>query len=98
MVESPPGSPFEITQAHFLLQVLVILLDPPSELGQGDLPLFPEDHALRHPRLAATFRVIGPFHRQVQAVGNGEARMVVDQRDADCDLAIGLPDYRPTSA
>jgi hypothetical protein len=35
VMEAPPGSPFESTQADLLLEILVVLLDPPPELGQG---------------------------------------------------------------
>src|ERR1700686_5820512 len=36
MVEPSPSSPFIMAQSKFLLQVLVIALDPPAQLGQID--------------------------------------------------------------
>ena len=34
MVKASPSPSFEITQAHLLLQVFIVLLDPPAEFGQ----------------------------------------------------------------
>lgn len=57
---------------------------------QGDLLFLLKDHILWHSRVTAAPGVIGPFLGQVKAVGDGQARMVVDQGDADRILAIGL--------
>ena len=36
MVQPSPSAPFVMTQPHFLLELLVIALDPPSEFGPID--------------------------------------------------------------
>ena len=36
MVEAPPSSPFEMSQPNFLLEFLIVALDPPSQLGDID--------------------------------------------------------------
>ena len=36
VVEAAPPAPFIITKAEFLLQLLVVALDPPSQLGEID--------------------------------------------------------------
>ena len=38
-MEAAPAAPFIITQAEFLLEFLVIALDPPAQLGQVDQPI-----------------------------------------------------------
>ena len=39
VVEAAPPAPFVIAEAEFLLQLLVIALDPPSQLGEIDQTL-----------------------------------------------------------
>src|ERR1700756_3029656 len=39
VVEAAPPAPFVIAEAEFLLQLLVIALDPPSQLGDIDQTL-----------------------------------------------------------
>ena len=38
MVEAAPAAAFVVTKAEFLLEFLVIALDPPAQLGQIDQP------------------------------------------------------------
>ena len=39
VVEAAPPAPFIITEAEFLLELLVIALDPPAQLWQVDQPI-----------------------------------------------------------
>ena len=39
VVETAPPAPFIIAEAEFLLQLLVVALDPPSQLGEIDQTL-----------------------------------------------------------
>jgi hypothetical protein len=39
MVEAAPAAPLVMSKAEFLLEFLVIALDPPAQLGQIDQPL-----------------------------------------------------------
>jgi len=39
VVEASPTSAFEVIQAHFLLEVLVVALDAPAQLGELDQAL-----------------------------------------------------------
>ena len=39
MVEAAPPAPFIITKAEFLLELLIIALDPPAQLGEVDQPI-----------------------------------------------------------
>src|ERR1700687_4556995 len=39
MVEASPAAPLVMSKAEFLLEFLVIALDPPAQLGQIDQPL-----------------------------------------------------------
>ena len=39
VVEAAPAAPFIITKAEFLLELLIIALDPPAQLGRIDQPI-----------------------------------------------------------
>jgi hypothetical protein len=39
VVEVAPPAPFIVTQAEFLLELLIIALDPPAQFGQVDQPI-----------------------------------------------------------
>jgi hypothetical protein len=36
MMEAAPASPFEVIQAEFILELLIVPLDPPAELGEAE--------------------------------------------------------------
>ena len=39
VVEASPAAPLVMSKAEFLLEFLIIALDPPAQLGQVDQPL-----------------------------------------------------------
>jgi len=39
MVKAPPATAFVVIQPNLLLELLIIALDPPAQLGQVDQPL-----------------------------------------------------------
>ena len=36
MMEASPAAPFVVPEPHLLLEILVIMLDPPAHLGHAD--------------------------------------------------------------
>ncbi len=61
-----------------------------TELVECDLRLGLEDDIVRHARLGAPVRVISPLMRQIQAIGDRQAGVIVGSRQAHRDLAIVL--------
>src|SRR3984957_17721370 len=62
----------------------------PADLIKRDLRLGLERDLLGHPRLAATYIVLGPRLRQVQPVGHRQARVVIGKRQRYRRLAVRL--------
>ena len=83
VVEPAPATPLEVPQAQLLLEVLVIALDPPAQLGQLDQP-----HQGRVGRQAGQsvfgrFPFIrGPLHQQPQ-LGPGHGAIIVPMSGTD---------------
>jgi hypothetical protein len=61
-----------------------------ADLAEGDLRFGLKPDLSRHTRLLAPGWVLGPVFRQVEAVGNGPAGLLVGHRQAHGDLAVGL--------
>jgi hypothetical protein len=61
-----------------------------TEMIECYLRLGLEDDIVRHARLAAPDRVISPLMRQIQAIGDWQAGVIVGRRQAHRDLAVGL--------
>ena len=55
VVEAAPPAPFIVTQAEFLLELLIIALDPPAQFGQVDQPI-----AISSAKLASQY-LVGSF-------------------------------------
>ena len=61
-----------------------------AELVQRDLGLGLEDDIIRHACLSSPVRVIGPLMRQIQAIGDGQAGVIIGGRQAHGNLAVVL--------
>src|SRR5260221_50288 len=65
MVEPSPSSPFVMAQSKFLLQVLIIALDPPAQLGQIDQAAERDIVGQgREPVFGRLRLVLRPFHEE----------------------------------
>src|SRR3954465_3667916 len=65
MMEATPAASLVMSQAEFLFQLLVIALDPPTQLGQIDQAI--EGHVRRDggkPILGGLGVALGPFNQQ----------------------------------
>ena len=65
MVETAPAAPFEMAEADFLLEVLIVALDAPAQLGRidqiGEGNVFRQG---RQPGFGRSRVALGPFDRQ----------------------------------
>ena len=61
-----------------------------TKLVQRDLRLGLEDDIVGHARLGAPVGVISPLMRQIQAIGDRQAGVIVGRRQAHRDLAVVL--------
>jgi hypothetical protein len=67
-----------------------------TKLVECDLRFGLEDDIVRHACLSAPGWVISPFMRQIQAIGDRQAGVIVRGRQADRDLAVVLFAKLPT--
>src|SRR4051794_8494152 len=65
-------------------------LERSPDLVECDLGLRPERHLLRHARFLPASRISGPVLRQVEPIGDREARAGVREGQGHCDLAVVL--------
>src|ERR1700689_1752175 len=64
MVEASPAAPLVMSKAEFLLEFLVIALDPPAQLGQIDQPLEGDVGKVDEPIFGRLLLARRPFDQQ----------------------------------
>ena len=95
-MKAPPAAPLEVVETEFLLELLVIALDPPAQLGQPDEPVdWRVGREAGKPVLGGLGLLLRPLDQQPE-LGPGLGPLVIpvpwpnpDGGEAGSQLALG---------